>query len=53
MDHDDTHYGINQLPVEYLQSLDTAGLPLAQLLLKKGARIMLLRNLYPKHGVGS
>ena len=50
-DSDDTNRGINPLPVEYLQSLETAGLPPAQLLLKKGAPVMLLRNLYPKQGL--
>lgn len=50
-DSDDPVRGINPLPAEYLQSLETAGLPPSQLLLKKGAPVMLLRNLYPKQGL--
>jgi hypothetical protein len=38
-------------PVEYLNSINCSGLPLAKLELKKGCPIMLLRNLDAAHGV--
>lgn len=38
----------NELPVEYLQSLNPATLPSSYLLLKIGAPFILLRNLYTK-----
>jgi len=41
----------NQLPVEYLQSLNLASLPPSKLQLKVGAPVILLRNLYPKEGL--
>ena len=44
-------YIVDALPQEYLQSLETAGLPLSQLRVKTGAPVMLLRNLYPKEGL--
>ena len=43
--------GAHQLPAEYLQSLSPSGLLPAVLTLKKGAPIMLLRNLNPKQGL--
>lgn len=42
--------GINQLPAEYLRSLDIARLPPPKLQLGIGAPIMLLRNLLPQEG---
>lgn len=39
------------LSPEYLNSLNTAGLPLAKLELKEGCPIMVLRNLAPSQGV--
>ncbi len=50
-DVNDSVEGHDELPVEYLQSLNPAGLPPARLQLKLGAPIILLRNLYPKHGL--
>ena len=41
----------NQLPAEYLQSLNLASLPPSKLKLKVGAPVILLRNLYPKEGL--
>jgi ATP-dependent exoDNAse (exonuclease V) alpha subunit len=38
-------------PVEFLNSLKTSGLPLAQLALKIGCPLMLLRNLDPTNGL--
>jgi hypothetical protein len=38
-------------PVEYLNSINCSGLPLAQVALKIGCPIMVLRNLDPGHGV--
>ena len=43
---DATHY-----PVEYINSLQTAGIPPHQLTLKKGAVVMLLRNLNIRGGL--
>jgi ATP-dependent DNA helicase PIF1 len=39
------------LPPAYLASLSLSGLPLASLRLRKGAPVMLLRNLYTQHGL--
>jgi PIF1-like helicase len=50
-DVNDSIEGHDKLPVEYLRSLNPAGLPPAQLHLKVGAPVILLRNLYPKHGL--
>jgi hypothetical protein len=41
----------NQYPVEYLQSLNSGGLPLSKLRLKVGCPLMLLRNLDPSIGL--
>ena len=41
----------DELPVEYLHSLSLSGLPPAQLQLKLGAPVILLRNLDPKQGL--
>lgn len=38
-------------PVEYLNSMNTAGLPLSKLALKPGCPVMLLRNLDPQQGL--
>ena len=38
-------------PVEFLNSLNTSGLPLARLALKPGCPLMLLRNLDPTNGL--
>jgi ATP-dependent exoDNAse (exonuclease V) alpha subunit len=38
-------------PVEYLNTINCSGLPLAQLALKVGCPVMVLRNLNPRHGV--
>jgi hypothetical protein len=38
-------------PVEYLNSINASGLPLAKLTLKIGCPVMILRNLNPGHGV--
>src|SRR6202167_3833817 len=38
-------------PVEYLNSLNASGLPLARLALKPGCPLMLLRNLDPSNGL--
>lgn len=38
-------------PVEYLNSMTTAGLPLSKLALKPGCPVMLLRNLDPHEGL--
>ena len=40
-----------QLPAEYMQSLTSGGLPPSRLVLKVGAPVILLRNLYPKEGL--
>jgi ATP-dependent exoDNAse (exonuclease V) alpha subunit len=40
-----------QYPVEYLNTINVSGLPLAQLKLKIGAPIMILRNLDPSQGL--
>ena len=39
------------IPTEFLHTLDPSGFPLHQLDLKNGAPLMLLRNLYPSHGL--
>ena len=44
-------HGENQLPVEYLQSLNPASLPPSKLKLKIGVPVILLCNLYPKGGL--
>jgi ATP-dependent exoDNAse (exonuclease V) alpha subunit len=41
----------NDLPVEYLHSLNASGLPIAELRLKLGCPIILLRNIDPKRGL--
>ena len=41
----------SDLPAEYLQSLDIAGLPPSKLCLKVRAPVILLRNLYPQRGL--
>jgi len=41
----------NQLPTEFLQSIDAADLPPAKLELKVGAPVMLLRNMLPPEGL--
>jgi ATP-dependent exoDNAse (exonuclease V) alpha subunit len=38
-------------PVEYLNSINVSGLPLAKLSLKVGCPVMVLRNLNPQEGV--
>ena len=43
--------GFAQLPAEYMQSLNSGGLPPSRLALKVGCPVMLLRNLYPKEGL--
>ena len=40
-----------QYPVEYLNTINLSGLPLAKLTLKIGAPIMILRNIDPAHGL--
>lgn len=39
---------LNNIPIEYINSLTPAGLPPHKLVLKVGAIVMLIRNLYPK-----
>ncbi|KXN92717.1 ATP-dependent DNA helicase PIF1 [Leucoagaricus sp. SymC.cos] len=46
---DDNNYP--PYPMEYLNSLNVSGLPLAKLVLKVGCPIMLLRNLDPSQGL--
>jgi ATP-dependent exoDNAse (exonuclease V) alpha subunit len=48
-----THHDEGELmyPVEYLNSINCSGFPLAHLALKVGCPIMVLRNLDPGHGV--
>jgi hypothetical protein len=41
----------NPYPIEFLNSIRTSGLPLAELILKEGCPIMLLRNLDPDNGL--
>jgi hypothetical protein len=41
----------DQYPVEFLRSLDAAGLPLGELSLKVGCPLILLRNLAPAQGL--
>ena len=41
----------NPYPVEFLNSIRTSGLPLAELVLKEGCPLMLLRNLDPDNGL--
>lgn len=43
--------GVEQLPVEHLQSIDLPSLPPSKLALKVGVPVMLLRNLCPKEGL--
>ena len=43
--------GILMYPVEYLNSINCSGLPLAKLALKVGCPIMVLRNINPGDGV--
>ena len=43
--------GENIYPLEYLHSLKASGLPLAQLALKPGCPLMLLRNIDPSEGL--
>ena len=43
--------GILIYPVEYLNSINCSGLPLAKLALKVGCPIMVLRNINPGEGV--
>lgn len=40
-----------EIPIEYLHSLNPAGLPPACLNLKKGVPVVLLRNLHPQQGL--
>ncbi|KXN87118.1 hypothetical protein AN958_09190 [Leucoagaricus sp. SymC.cos] len=52
IDLDNPHDGnYNPYPMEYLNSLNVSGLPLAKLVLKVGCPIMLLRNLDPSQGL--
>ncbi|KXN89048.1 hypothetical protein AN958_06399 [Leucoagaricus sp. SymC.cos] len=52
IDLDNPHDGnYNPSPMEYLNSLNVSGLPLAKLVLKVGCPIMLLRNLDPSQGL--
>jgi hypothetical protein len=44
-------HGHNDYPVEYLNSMAVAGLPLAHLKLKKGCPLMLLRNMDQVNGL--
>jgi hypothetical protein len=48
---DDVASGHEEFPREYLQSISLSGLPPAELQLKVGAPIMLLRNLRPREGL--
>lgn len=43
--------GENEYPIEFLNTLDVAGLPLAQLALKLGCPLMLLRNIDTTNGL--
>ena len=40
-----------EYPVEYLNSINLSGMPLAKLKLKIGAPVMILRNIDPAHGL--
>src|SRR6201996_7208468 len=48
---DDNEEGMLMYPVEYLNSINCSGLPLAALSLKVGCPVMVLRNLNPGEGV--
>jgi hypothetical protein len=48
---DDSFPGANQIPAEFLQSLDCASLPPSKLSLKIGAPVILLRNLSARQGL--
>jgi hypothetical protein len=47
----DDQHGELLYPPEYLNSIQSSGLPLAHLKLKLGCPVMLLRNLDPQHGL--
>ncbi|KXN91865.1 ATP-dependent DNA helicase PIF1 [Leucoagaricus sp. SymC.cos] len=52
IDLDNPHNGnYNPYPMEYLNTLNVSGLPLANLVLKVGCPLMLLRNLDPSEGL--
>ena len=46
-----TQHSPNVVPIEFLNSLNASGLPLANLELKPGCPIILLQNLDHKHGL--
>jgi hypothetical protein len=46
-----TQHSLNMVPVEFLNSLNASGLPLANLKLKLGCPIILLHNLNHKYGL--
>ena len=50
-DLNEAEEGVHQLPAEYLQTLNSAGIPPSHLRLKIGAPVILLRNLNPRNGL--
>lgn len=47
----DNPTGTNEIPIEYLRSLNASGLPPGEINIKLGCPMILLRNLAPMHGL--